>query len=665
MSEAGSLLTLDSPVYPERAESPPEGWLEEQSDHWLGALARARRVARVQRTDIAAEVRRARPACDALGLPALPDAARDLSQLLRRDGFTPALVARAFALAGRAALLTKGLQPFDVQLAGAWVMLHGMVAEMETGEGKTLTATLPACAAALAGVPVHVITVNDYLVQRDAETMRPVYEALGLTVGVVTEDLPPHERQAAYGCHIVYASNKTVVFDYLRDRILLGTQTHALQLQLDKLAGAQSRVRRLLLRGLRFAIVDEADSVLVDEARTPLIISAPTDADDEARVAAQGIALAQQLQPQADYTLHLDERKVVLTDAGRRTVARLCEALGGVWAGLLRREELATQALSALHLFERDHHYLVRDGKVQIIDEYTGRVMADRSWERGLHQLIEAKEGCEVTAQKEPLARISYQRFFRRYQLLSGMTGTAQEVAGELGQVYGLSVVRIPTHRPSLRQTLPERVYGSAAEKWQAIGERVQAVHATGRPVLLGTPSVAASERASAVLTALGLDHQVLNAKQDGSEADIVAAAGQRGRITIATNMAGRGTDIKITPEVAALGGLHVILSERHDAQRIDRQLAGRCARQGDPGVFEAMLSLDDALVKQWDGRALAAAVVAWVRRSSRSATDRRRVLLIRRAQRRIERAHSQVRRALLKLDRQVGNLLAFSGRPE
>ena len=665
MSKALALLGADSPIYPERPESVARTWLEERSDRLFGSMSRRLKAWRAARSGIVALVRRREPACAQLELPGVQQAARELSKSLRRDGLVPASAAQAFALVGQAAQLTLGMKPFDVQLLGAWALLQGMVAEMHTGEGKTLTATLPACAMALSGVPVHVITVNDYLVRRDAEQMGPIYAALGLTVGIVTEDQQPHERQAAYACHIVYATNKTIVFDYLRDRIQLGGKTDTLRLQIDKLAGAQSKVRRLLLRGLSFAIVDEADSVLVDEARTPLIISAPSDAGDEARVAVQGIALAQQLREGADYTVRADQRLVQLTDAGRQTVARLCEALGGVWAGLLRREELAVQALSALQLFHRDEHYLVRDDKIQIVDEYTGRVMADRTWERGLHQLIEAKEGCSVTAQKEPLARISYQRFFRRYQHLAGMSGTAREVQGELGYIYGLPVVSVPTNRPSRRQTRAERVYPTEAEKWQAIGERIQEIHRSGCPVLLGTPSVAASERASAMLQRLHLPHEVLNAKQDSSEAEIVAAAGQPGRITIATNMAGRGTDIKISPQVAALGGLHVILSERHDSKRIDRQLAGRCARQGDPGVFEVILSMEDALLKQLGKRTLAGITAAAIQRRSGPLARWAGVLFIRFSQRRVERAHSQIRQALLKLDQQVGNLLAFSGRPE
>jgi len=662
MSSAAPLLPLVRPVYAERAEEAPAGRLDELGDLARGTVTRGWRASRVLEGGIVGRVREAEKVLAGCDAATLRERARELGKLLRRDGFRTELVAQAFALVVAASDRALGKRHFDVQLLGGWVMLQGMIAEMNTGEGKTLTATLPACAAALAGVPVHVITVNDYLVTRDSALMRPVYEALGLSVGAVTEEQAPPERQAAYASNVTYGTNKTIVFDYLRDRITLGARVSPLRLQLEALAGERSRLRRLLLRGLHFAIVDEADSVLIDEARTPLIISAPAQAGDEERVALQGIELGRRLVEGEDYALDLVERKVVLTEPGRARLEALCGDLGGVWKGLMRREELATQALAALHLFNRDEHYLVRDGKIQIVDEYTGRVMADRSWERGMHQLVEAKEGCAITAQKEPLARISYQRFFRRYLHLCGMSGTAREVAGELGAVYGLPVRRIPTNRPSRRTVLRERVYASEEEKWQAIAARVAEVHRTGRPVLLGTRSVAASERASALLQERGLPHRVLNAKQDREEADIVSHAGERGTITIATNMAGRGTDIELGEGVAELGGLHVILSERHDSARIDRQLEGRCARQGDPGHFEALLSMQDPILEVAGG-SLRALGAKWL--SGAGAGKRMASAALRLSQRHAERTHSRVRKALLKADQQLGTTLAFTGGQE
>ena len=664
MSEATALFPLVRPVYPERPDDPPENPLDEFGERVAGAISRGIRARRALRTDFVARVRENEAGLAGLDGGALRSAALDIGKLLRRDGFRADLVARAFAIVSTASQRVLGKRHFDVQLLGGWILLQGMVAEMETGEGKTLTATLPACTAALAGLPVHVITVNDYLVVRDAEITRPLYEALGLTVGVVTENQQPPERQAAYACNITYGTNKTIVFDYLRDRITLASRNSSLRLQLEKLGGDGSRVRKLLLRGLNFAIVDEADSVLVDEARTPLIISAPAETGDEERVALQGIEIGRQLVEVEDFTADRSQKKVTLTEAGRLHLERLCTALGGVWAGLMRREELATQALSALHLFARDEHYLIRDGKIEIIDEYTGRTMADRSWERGLHQLVEAKEGCKITAPKEPLSRISYQRFFRRYKLLCGMTGTGSEVAGELGAVYGLPIVKIPTNRPGRRVVLPERVFATESEKWDAIVRRVKEVHEMGRPVLLGTRSVAASEQASRLLDEAKIPHRVLNAKQDREEADIVASAGERGRNTIATNMAGRGTDIKLAEDVAAVGGLHVILSERHDSERIDRQLAGRCARQGDPGFFEPILSVQDSIMAV-AGATAGAALAKLMAGLGPERAAKLGSAAIRLAQRHAERSHSRVRRELLKMDQQMGKTLAFSGSHE
>ncbi len=674
-SRTAPLLRLGQPACPEREDPTRPGWLEEQGEKLLGLMARSWRSARACRVDIVRRVRNEQASLQGLGAEALLERAQQVGRQLRRDGLQTTTVARALALAAHAAAGQLGLQPHDVQLQGAWIMLNGLVAEMQTGEGKTLTAGLAACVAALAGAPVHVITVNDYLVARDAQELQPLYAALGLRVGAALEKQSPDERRAAYACHVAYVSSKTLVFDYLRDRIALAGRGSGLRLQLARLAGKAAlqpspggaHAGGLLLRGLHFAIVDEADSVLVDEARTPLIISAPQQGGDEERVMQQALALARELQSGPHYRLHKAERRVELTPAGLVHVRTLTQALGGAWAGQLRRDELATQALSALLLFDRDVHYLVREGKVQIVDEHTGRVMADRSWERGLHQLIEAKEGCEITAPKSPLARISYQRFFRRYLRLAGMTGTAREVGTELGAVYGLAVVRVSTHRPDQRRVMPWAVLPTEDRKWQHVATRVAQEHARGRPVLLGTRSVAASEAASAQLHGLGLPHRLLNAKQDLEEANIVAEAGQAGRITIATSMAGRGTDIKITPEVAALGGLHVLLSELHDASRVDRQLAGRCARQGDPGSFETIVCLEDTLMTglnpAW--RTLWRTLLKHLTRLWPGAAARLGGACLRLAQRQVERRHAHIRKGLLKTDHDAVRLLAFSGRPE
>lgn len=651
-------------IYPELGELGSDEWLDQLGTAVTGKIGRQFRARPRRIASIIEQVALVADRYQDLNAEELRDAARELKRHLRRDGLRDELVASAFALIRETADRVLGMRHFDVQLIGGWILINRMVAEMHTGEGKTLTATLPACTAAMAGIPVHVITVNDYLVERDCQLMRPIYETLGITVAAVTADMDHQSRQRAYQADVVYCTNKTVVFDYLRDRILLGSNSNSLHLKLEKIYGADARIRRLLLRGLNFAIVDEADSVLADEARTPLIISSEVSSEDEALVARQALDLAGQLMVGDDFMILKSERRVALTEAGNRRVIELCKSLGGVWAGAMRREELVTQALTALNLFSRDEHYLVRDGKIQVVDEFTGRVMADRSWGQGLHQLIETKEGCEITARREPLARISYQRFFRRYLHLSGMTGTAAEVAGELGAVYGLAVVPVPTHRPSRRIHHPDRIFETEEEKWACVAQRVAELHAIGAPVLLGTRSVAASEVASRLLDERGIAHQVLNAKQDEEEAAIVARAGEIGRITIATNMAGRGTDIKLGPGAEALGGLHVILSERHEAGRIDRQLGGRSARQGDPGSFEAILSLEDSLLTPFKG-----GLLEWLLRRLNHPGARfgeaAKKLFMDFAQYRTERTQSKIRRDLLKTDKQMGDILSFSGRPE
>ncbi|MFD2180900.1 preprotein translocase subunit SecA [Rhodoplanes azumiensis] len=567
-----------------------------------------------------------------------------------------ALTALAFALVREASGRILGMRHHDVQLVGAFAMVSGMIAEMDTGEGKTLTATLAAVTMALAGWPVHVVTVNDYLAKRDAETMMPLYGFFGLDVGVVVQGLAPEARRTAYACAVTYCTNKELAFDYLKDRLALGQARGALRLKLGPLGG-DDRAGKLLLRGLHFAIVDEADSVFVDEARTPLILSRQASSAAEARLYEQAIALARDLAEGHDFVRHAAERRLELTAAGRARVAAIARGLGGDWRGRANREGLALQALTALLTIDRDEHYIVRDGKVQMVDEYTGRIMPDRFWTDGLHQMIEIKEGCAISGRRVTLARMTYQRFFRRYRRLSGMTGTGREIAGELWRVYGLPVARIPTHKPSRRVVLPDTVLITAEERWAAIAQECRRLVARGVPVLIGTRSVAASEVMSRHLATAGIDHVVLSAAQDAAEAEIVAQAGQPGRVTVATNIAGRGTDIKIAESVKAAGGLHVIMSERHDARRIDRQLAGRCARQGEAGLFRAILSLDDAI--------LAGSHLRWVRALARLGGPAARRIALRHAQKRAERLHARMRRDLLRNDESLDHALAFSGKSE
>jgi preprotein translocase subunit SecA len=472
--------------------------------------------------------------------------------------------------------------------------------------------------------------------------------------------MPLAERKRAYGSAITYCTNKQVVFDYLKDRLLLQQENRALHLRIEGLHRSEPRVHKVMMQGLCFAIVDEADSVLVDEARTPLIISGGQATGDQERVYLQALEAARRMRQGRDYVTLEQDRQVDLTELGRAHAVRLTERHGGVWSASGHREDLIRQALSALHLYILDRHYIIDEGQVRIVDEYTGRVMPDRSWERGLHQMVEAKERLEISGRQETLARISYQRFFRRYLRLSGMTGTAKEVAGELWSVYRLDVVRIPTNRRSARRHHPDSIHSTGAEKWRAIAARVCELHGAGRPVLVGTRSVAESEHLSRLLDDAGIPHSVLNARQNRAEAEIVAQAGQPRRVTVATNMAGRGTDIRLAEGVAEAGGLWVIASERHDARRIDRQLFGRCGRQGDPGECQAIVSLDDDLVRGVFGQLLDrirptdGKVPPWLGRA-----------LFGWAQRTMQRRHSEVRRRLLHSDDNLQDLLAFSGRGE
>jgi len=588
--------------------------------------------------------------------------ARRLSQRLRRQHrATRDDLAAVLALVRETASRRIGQRAYDVQVLGAYAMLRGYIAQMATGEGKTLTAVLAAGCMGLSGRAVHVVTVNDYLARRDAEYGRPVYEALGLSVGVVVTGQSFAERRAAYAADIVYCTNKELTFDYLRDRIVLGARDGTAALKFEALREGGSRLPELRLRGLHCALVDEADSVLIDEARTPLIISAQTPSPVDPGTADDALSFAASLRPGQHYEVVVSQKRIVLTAAGRDAIATFAEGRGQGWRGVVRREELMRQALSALLLFHRDQQYMVRDGKVVIIDEHTGRAMPDRSWSDGLHQLIEIKEGCQPSPARTTIARMTYQRFFRRYSLLSGMTGTAAPVATELKAIYGTDVVAIPTHRRVRRIVRPPRVFSTVDHKWRAVVARVGELHGRGVPVLIGTHTVAASLDASRRLTEAGLAHSVLNARQDQSEAETVSAAGLLGAITVATNMAGRGTDIKLGPGVEDLGGLHVLMTERHEARRIDLQLAGRSARQGQPGCFETYLSLEDDILADGPG-----AVLARVARALRPVLGQwPGRLAIDVAQWRLERIHHRMRASLLKSDEMQSTTMAFSGRPE
>jgi preprotein translocase subunit SecA len=530
-----------------------------------------------------------------LGSTRFHEAVAEHRDLARVNKLTDEKLDMGMALIREGAKRATGLRPFPCQLMGALAMCQGYVSEMATGEGKTLTASLAASLWAWGGRPVHIITVNDYLVARDAEEMGPVYQMLGLKVGHVVHESTPSERVDHYRRNVVYITSKELVADFLRDQILLGNLRSSTQTSVGRLMTAGGS-QRLMVPGLFRVIVDEADSLLVDEAVTPLIISNSPDEEGNAKMYRAADDLARQLQEGRDFTIDREVRNVDFTERGQDQLETLAGD-SGFWKGKRRREELVTQALVGRYCFIRDEQYLVTaDQKVQIIDEFTGRTMADRSWRNGLHQAIEVKENVPVTADKENLARLSFQRFFRQYPIMSGMTGTAWEAGPELWQIYQRAVVRVPTNKPCIRVHLPTQMFETMGEKYDAAVKRICELHEKGVPVLVGTRSVLSSEEVSRRLQDAGRAHRVLNATQTEQEANIVAEAGQAGRITVATNMAGRGTDIKLAKGVADLGGLHVVATEPATSYRVDRQLFGRAARQGDPGCAQLFSSADDEL---------------------------------------------------------------------
>lgn len=530
------------------------------------------------------------------------DQARQAARRGRRDHESRT---HAFAVVREAVRRTLGFRLFVEQVMGAWVMEDGCLAEMATGEGKTVTACLTASVQGWMGYGAHVVTVNDYLARRDADLNGPVYKRLGLSVGVVQDSSQSAERLEAYSCDITYITDQQLIFDFLRDKLHAPLQPRVSSLLLDEVTDTSMSGRRelwtsrIVQRGLYAATIDEADSVLIDQATTPAIIGSEGGEDQAAEYYFTAANLSANLRPGEHYVVNVPQHRVDLTDAGRAKLDDIADTLPPFWAGPRRRAELVTQALVAKELFHNEDHYIVRDGDVHIVDPQTGRILDGRQWQLGLHQAVQAKEGLTVTGARETMARISYQRFFQSYKRISGMTGTAWEVRKEMWSLYGLPVVRIPTHKPMIREQPPDRVYLDREAKFKAVADRVSQLHKQRRPVLIGTRSVDASEAMDRLLEERLIPHRVLNAVRHDEEAVTIAAAGKMGAVTVATNMAGRGTDIILGPGVADLGGLVVIATERHDSRRIDRQLFGRAGRQGDPGQAEVYKSLDDALIKQ------------------------------------------------------------------
>lgn len=570
----------------------------------------------------------------------------------RVEGLHEGLLPEGFALVRELATRVLDMRHRDVQLMAGWALVHRMIAEVNTGEGKTLAATLAAGVSAWAGMRVHVITSNDYLAARDAKLMRALYRAMGLTCAHVVHAMPHGERKRAYQADVVYVAAKEVVFDYLRDRLVTGARERSLASNND----------RRVLRGLVYAIVDEADSVLIDEARTPLIISELGECDAEEDLAA-ALACARHMQSGRHFRIGADLR-ADFTGEGEHVLASWMRRYyhGGRF---YRFRELIVQALVALYVLQRNHDYLVQDGKVVIVDEHSGRPMLDRSWERGLQQLVEMKEGVKPSRAMRTRIQCSYQEFFQRYLNLSGMSGTVREVCRECWMVYRLPFVRVPPHRPRQCKKAGVRVFADCKDKRQAVVALVRRLQETGRPVLVGAASVASSEAIGKAIRESGISCKVLNARQDAHEAEVIAKAGQRGAVTIATSMAGRGTDIPVERAALDAGGLHVILTELHDSSRVDRQLIGRTGRQGDPGSYELLLSLEDSLCMRFLRLEFLGQTLARVLRGGQPVAMIAAYGLMKALQKWVERSDYKARCRLIRHQKKLYEMLAFSGHRE
>lgn len=540
---------------------------------------------------------------------ALNERIESVSQVFARRNQTPIHIREGLASIREVAYREAGEKPYPVQLMGALGLFYGQIVEMVTGEGKTLTASLAATLLGWLRRPVHVITVNDYLAERDAQGRQPIYKRCGLVATSVVGETEEPARLQAYRQSIVYTTQKELVADWLRDQLRLGQIADPVStrwLHDNGVTGGQlgRRAPKVLIPGLHVVIVDEADAVLIDEAVTPLIISQPRGEDAQAALYERARDLAAELDLQQHFTVELAKRRVRLTPTGRAHLeSLLLPDEHAIWRAHRRREELVQQALVAQYCYNHKQHYQIVEDQIVIVDEYTGRFMFDRKWQHGLHQAVEAKHHLAVTADQDTLASMSFQRFFRQYPHLCGMTGTAADAKAELETTYGCPVRVIPTNKPLQRVRLPDQIFVTAQQKWRAIVEEVVQMNQQGRPVLIGTRSIEASELVSEMLKHRDLSHQVLNAVHHEAEAQIIADAGELRAVTVATNMAGRGTDIKLGRGMAKKGGLHVILTEFHTASRVDRQFVGRSGRQGDPGSARAIVSLEDELLLKYAPR--------------------------------------------------------------
>ncbi len=586
----------------------------------------------------------------------------DLHRRFRRGENSTTLTREAFAAVARVAQESMGLTPYREQIAGAMAIHEGLFAEMATGEGKTLTIGLAAALSGWTGNPCHVITANDYLAQRDAETLTEFFAQCGIRAGYVTGTMKPPERTSQHQSAVVYTTSQEILADFLRDKLKLGSEQTPQSRLIQHLSdSAGSTGEPLVMRGIHTVIIDEADNILIDEAVTPLIISQTMRGNSFARCCAIARDLGAALQAGVDYTIDFKHSEITLTHQGIAAIGRHSHRFPAIWRSHDRRNELVRQSLVAEHFFIKDKHYVITgESKVEIVDEFTGRILPGRTWKQGLHQAIETKEEIPVTDPTETLASMSFQRFFRMFHSIAGVSGTARESSAELWRMYRLAVLCIPTHRPVRRTIDKVRVYPDQESKYQAVVEEITEVHKSGRPVLVGTRTVEASEELSKQLAALNLPHTLLNAVRHEEEAAIVSEAGKRNSICIATNMAGRGTDIKLSDEVLSLGGLHVIVVEHNLSPRIDRQLVGRSARQGEPGSARYYIAPDDELLVRFlrpgERKQLQQRIASKLPGSSSSA-----VSACRKAQKTAEKMGEKQREAVLKMDTWMEEHLAFT----
>ncbi len=595
------------------------------------------------------------PSMESLNDLAIKRLGRSLAYRAKAGEPIDSLLVESFAVTREAGRRTISMRHYDVQLLAGVALVHGAIVEMQTGEGKTLVATLPLVLYALAGRGAHLATVNDYLARRDAEWMEPIYNTLGLKVGVVESQMDFDSRRNAYASDVTYGTAKEFGFDFLKDR-LMGREIAEGRSDLGAMLTGTSTGggTKLLQRPFWFALVDEADNVLIDEARTPLIIASPPG---DAQAVQQALfrfsaTVATTLESAEDFEYDVQKQTCELLGRGRSRVRALERPSELESVSLLEIYEAVERAVRARKAFIRDRQYVVRDGKIVIIDEFTGRAAEGRKWRDGLHQAVEAKEELEATVPSGHAARITIQDLFARWPHLAGMTGTIATSSREIIRTYDVAVDAVPTNRPAVRERLSAIVCAHYAEKVKRIVAEVQAMHARGRPVLIGTRSIDKSEDISRLLEAIGLPHTVLNARQIEKEAEIIAQAGQCGQITVSTNMAGRGTDIKLGDNVAASGGLHVICTELHDSARIDRQLVGRCGRQGDPGTWRQYVATDDEILISGYGPKRAKRIAA--RLLSRLSGNPEQLLAVfKRAQQRVESRHVRQRRLLEYMERQ------------